>query len=78
MNTAILAVAALAEEEHHELPIAPIWFMIMFLATFLILALATASFSGRGVVRTENGPADLSPSEREALSSYDQKFHGSH
>lgn len=76
LNTVVLAASAVAEEAHRDLPVQPYWFAIGFFATFVLLAVVVASFSGRGVVRTESGPYDLGTDEREAWTEYESK-HGS-
>lgn len=76
-SSIILASAQLAEESHHvvnELPIPPLAFAGIFMVTFVLLAFVTASFSGRGIPRSEAGPAELSAEEREVLADYQREY----
>lgn len=74
LNTAILATATLAEEsEGFDLGI-PHWLVaVIFFAVFLLMAIVTMSFSGRGIRRDSVSPSSLSPEEVEAMTEYQQK-----
>ena len=79
MTTPFMAVSTVvAEEGHHvvnELPVPPMVFAIIFMIVFLVLAVVTSSFSGRGIQRSETGPAELSADEREVLAEYQREHH---
>ncbi|WP_030014384.1 MULTISPECIES: hypothetical protein [Micrococcales] len=74
LNTVILASATVAKEsEGYDLGI-PHWLVaVIFFCAFVLLAIVTMSFSGRGIQRDSVSPSSLSPEEVEAMTEYSQK-----
>lgn len=74
LNTVILASSTVAEEaEGYDLGI-PHWLVaVIFFCAFVLMAVVTMSFSGRGIPRDSVSPSSLSPEEVDAMTEYEQK-----
>ena len=75
MSIAVLASTVAEEHVVNELPLAPHWFAILFMVGFIALALICHSYSGRGVVRPDSAPSELSEVEWESVEKYDAEYH---